>query len=135
MRPEEIHTVGSRSPCCSGCTMTLSKTHNIKLISAGLLLRFDPRLHRFCSIIQSVTDVLSDLIYKLFSQRCYIKNIGTGPSRGQFSQTVSLPFVKAQISNIKHNPSVVPQLGSSHDPLKKKWNLHNSAHMQTVALT
>lgn len=69
-----------------------------------------------------VTDVLSDLIYKLFSQRCYIKNIGMGPSRGQFSQTVSLPFVKAQVYNIKHIPSVVcviPQHGSSHDPFKE----------------
>lgn len=97
----------------------LSARHTI---SAGLFLRFDPRPHGFCSIIQSATDVLSDLIYKLFSQRCYIRNIGMGPSRGQFSQTVSLPFVKAQVFIIKHNPSVVcvmPQHGSSHDPFKE----------------
>lgn len=79
----------------------ISKTHSIVLTSAALLLGFDPRPHCFCSIIQRVTDVLSDLIYKLFSQRCYIKNIGISPSGGLFSQTYSLSFMKAQVFNMK----------------------------------
>lgn len=102
--------------------MTLSTTRNIKLTSVGLLLRFHPRPHGFSSIIQSVTDVLSDLIYKCFSPRCYVRYIGTGPSRGQFSQTFSLPFVQAYIFSIKHNPtivSVIPHHGSSHDTFKE----------------
>lgn len=78
---------GSCSLCCR---MTISKTHNVVLTSAALLLGFDPRPHRFCSIIQRVTDVLSDLIYKLFSQKYYINSIGISSSGGLFSQTHSV---------------------------------------------
>lgn len=95
---------GSCSLCCR---MTINKTRKVVLTSVALFLGFDPRPHRFCSIIQRVTDMLSDLIYKLLSQRYYIKNIGISPSGGLFSQTHSLSFMKAQVFNIKHDPTLI----------------------------
>ena len=55
--------------------------------------------------------MLSALIYKLFSQRYYIKNIGISPSGGLFSQTHSL------VLNIKHDPTltcVITHTENSH---------------------
>lgn len=105
--------------------MTTSKEHNVKLTSAGLLLRFDPRPHWFCSIIQSAADVLSDLIYEPFPQTVLHQEYWDGPSRALCSQTATLPFGKAQVSTQNRTPrlfvsSLMLIVAMLH---LKKWNL------------